>query len=458
MKNSPIGRMLAIIFLLSIVFTLLRSVRSTLVVVDLGCGAHQIPLFELFSLPASLGMTWLMTKVLARSSWERIFFVSMVGVLSFFLVFALWIYPLLMQFKAQSTHAFLVTMCAMLFYIVAELWKPAFMVILFWGFLNQHMPTMVAKKTYGPLMLAASLGAALAGPLIWVCRQCAVSYPLMSSIWGATLIWVILAIGMCGMVTVYLYYGLARDLSSTFAAPASKRIELSSSITLCAQNLPLRLLAWIVIADYIAYSLGEVIFLDVLKRVFPQPSDYCQYMGWLASCGSLVTVGVACCVAPYVLRKGSWVMAAAVTPICLLVTESLFFLTLCGREYGEMWISQEKWLAALVVIGSVQYCICRATKYTFFDASKELAFVLMPQEYRIQGKLVVDGVCARTGRAGASILSLVFIRLFGGVLASARITGLVAVGMAVGWILGVFRLGSLIERQHMVQEPSNMES
>lgn len=94
-----------------------------------------------------------------------------------------------------------------------------------------------------------------------------------------------------------------------------------------------------------------------------------------------------------------------------------------------------------MLLGSLQYCACRAIKYTFFDASKELAFVVLPKVEQVNGKLIVDGICARLGRGSASALSLCFITFSGGILASSLLSGAAAIAFTTTWVIATQKLG-----------------
>jgi ATP/ADP translocase len=76
--------MFSITMLLNINFTILKSVRNTLAVVDLGIGASTIPIFELFgALPCSILMTWGLS-LLMRISIHKVFLIAMAIFLGFF--------------------------------------------------------------------------------------------------------------------------------------------------------------------------------------------------------------------------------------------------------------------------------------------------------------------------------------------------------------------------------------
>ena len=66
--------MFSITMLLNINFTILKSVRNTLAVVDLGIGASTIPIFELFgALPCSILMTWGLSLLMQDFYTQSIF-------------------------------------------------------------------------------------------------------------------------------------------------------------------------------------------------------------------------------------------------------------------------------------------------------------------------------------------------------------------------------------------------
>src|SRR6185436_20059727 len=97
--------------------------------------------------------------------------------------------------------------------------------------------------------------------------------------------------------------------------------------------------------------------------------------------------------------------------------------------------------------GSTFFCVVRAAKYTLFDTSKEISFIPLPPLEKMQGKLIIDGMCSRLGRGSASIVSISLIQICGGVLASASAAGLIVVSIAVSCVVSTFKLGKLVEKR-----------
>ncbi len=437
---SLFSLMFAIVCFLNVSYTLLRSSRNALVVADLGGGAGSIPWFELCgTMPGAFLMTLILTFLLNRYPIQRVFLIVLSFFLTFFLTFVMGIYPHLPKLAVH--YPLLPILASMLFFVMAELWKIALLTVLFWGLVNQYIPVEKAKRFYAPLMLGGSVGTLLAGPLISFCTADFITHKS----WAFSLSLQMWVLALLGLGTALLFHFLWKRLSlekPPATAPETKEDSLSvwSSILICCKSRYLLLLAWVTIADYIAYALGEVIFLDFLKKKFPDPRQYCDFMGTLSFWNGLLTAFSALVITPYLLNRCRWVVASLVTPICLLVTEGFFFFAVCHPSLSFQ-------VELIVLLGAIFFCLVRAAKYTLFDTSKEISFILLPPLEKMQGKLVVDGLCARLGRGSGSLLTLLLIQMFGSVLATAPFAGGIALLIALSCVLATSRLGRLVERK-----------
>ena len=381
-SNNLFFLMFGIVSLLNINYAILRSARNALAVADLGGGARSIPWFELCgTMPGAILMTLGLTWLLNRHPIRRVFSIVLASFVSFFLLFALVVYPLLPLCSAKIIPV----LASMLFFAMAELWKIALLTILFWGLVNQYIPLESAKRYYAPLMLGGSIGTILAGPLISFCTSDFIS----QESWGHSLILLMGALAIVSGFIAWLFAALWRSFSETAPLPQTDPEEeaplsIWESVRVCFRSPYLLLLAWMTIADYVAYAFGELIFLDVLRQKFPDPRDYCDFMGKLSFWNGILTAISALVITPYLLRRCRWVVASLVTPVCLLVTEGAFFFALWHPALSLQ-------IEVLVFLGSLLFCLVRAAKYTLFDTSKEISFVLLPPLEKMQGKLVIDG-------------------------------------------------------------------
>lgn len=439
--------MFGIVCLLNASYTILRSARNALTVADLGGGAGSIPWFELCgTMPGAVLMTLCLTYLLNRHSIRRVFFTVLTTFVTFFLVFSIIIYPLLPYSKAFFNNPAIATavpiFASMTFFVMAELWKIALLTVLFWGLVNQYVPLDSAKRYYAPLMLGGAVGGILAGPIISFCTADTISHRS----WTESLSLLMWALTLISLMVAWLFSLLWKEFSGN-EQQASAKIEKKketlsvwSSVLICCKSRYLLLLAWVTIADYIAYALGEIIFLDLLKQKFPDPRAYCDFMGKLSVWNNILTAFSALVITPYLLKRCRWVVASLVTPVCLLLTEGAFFFSLWHPSLAGR-------LELIVILGSIFFCVVRAAKSTLFDTSKEISFVLLPPLEKMQGKLVVDGMCARLGRGSGSFLTLALIQISGSVLATAPLAGGIALFIAFSCVIATSHLGLLVEKK-----------
>ncbi|MBU6446279.1 MAG: hypothetical protein KGQ49_02635, partial [Verrucomicrobia bacterium] len=375
------GLMFLIVSLVNINFSILRSMRNALVVADAGGSAAFIPYFELFgTFPASILLTWILSRMMRVFSFRFTFSATLFFFLAFFIVFALWIYPHKEQIHTLLENKLGVKLLFthwpdLVFYIMAELWKVALLSVIFWGFLNQNLTLAEGKRFYPPLLLGTSVGTILSGPITVFCTsQLSWSlYPLAAQRWQHSLYLLTFCLVVCGLLTHWLFKSLFKRFQGR-GAPVqepktfSRRLSLSSSLRYLIESPYLRSLLLIVVAEYVCYTLGELIFLETLKAKYPTPTEYCQVMGNLSFWMGLLIAVSALFITPYILHKTSWSQTFMMVPILMVAATFAFFSVVCIIKYGHFTEA----LSVALFLGSLHFCVGRAAKYTLFDAAKEL--------------------------------------------------------------------------------------
>ncbi len=462
--------MFLIVCLINANFSILRSMRNALVVADTGGSAAYIPYFELFgTFPASILLTWALSRLMRFFSPRFIFSMTMLFFLSFFIIFAFWIYP-----SREEIHSLLENKIGMLFgftrfkvvfthwpdmvfYIMSELWKVALLSVIFWGFLNQNLSLEQAKRFYPPLLLGSSIGTILAGPITVFCTSL-FSWnflALSAQRWQHSLYMLTIFLLLCGLLTLGIFSWLFKRFQlpklnipdPTPKEPFSRRLlSLSSSLRFLFKSPYLRALLLIVIAEYICYALGELIFLETLKSKYPSPTEYCQYMGNLSFWMGILTAVSALFLTPYLLQTHRWSRTVLITPILMVTITFAFFFVIYCSKLGLFPGSSP--LTIAVILGSIHFCIGRSAKYTLFDAIKELAFIPLNQEAQVKGKLIIDGMGSRFGRGTSSLLSIVLFLMMGGPGESALFVGILAISFALIMIPAGRSIGHEMEKSN----------
>jgi len=436
--------MFAVVALININFNILRSMRNALVVADNGGSASFIPYFEFFgTFPASILLTWGLSRLMRSYSFRSIFAIMMGFFLAFFLLFPYVIHPhkeavqaLLERNLGQGF--FFNRWTDLIFYVMAELWKVALLSVLFWGFINQRLSYDNAKRFYPPLMLGSSIGAILAGPITVLCTS-EKSFQLLAFTterWQHSLYMLTIALTIFGLLTLVAFNSLYKKLSTGEIFPIEdekipfkrRLLSLSSSLRFMAKSPYLLSILFIVVAEYVSYALGELIFLETLKQKFPLPSDYCKYLGNLTMWTGVLTAFSAIFLTPYLLQKYRWSYSAMLTPVLMVVMTCSFFAAVHFGKLGL--IPGASPLSFIVFLGSLHFCIGRSTKYTIFDTTKELAFVPLSEEAQMKGKLVIDGIGSRFGRGTSSLISISLFYFVGGPSESVLFAGIIAITFA----------------------------
>jgi AAA family ATP:ADP antiporter len=143
------------------------------------------------------------------------------------------------------------------------------------------------------------------------------------------------------------------------------------------------------------------------------------------------------------LRKCGWTFTAMIPPAILLVTSIGFFSFLLFKMQLNAFVALigTTPLAIAVLFGSAQNCLSRASKYTLFDSTKEIAFIPLDRESKLKGKAAIDGVGSRLGKSGGSIFYQGLILMLGSLSATTPyVAGILFVIIFI-WILAVKSLG-----------------
>lgn len=441
-------------------------------VVITASNAEVLPFIKVWAvLPMAVVLTLIFTKLNNRFSQEQVFYLMISGFLSFYVVFAFFIYPNNEFFHphslADALQSFLPRGCYglvsmlrywtfTLFYVLAELWSTLVLSVLFWGFANEITKVEEAKRFYAVLTIGSNMAAAIAGQAANTFSVGSVynsSLPFGKNPFEQTLMISVIVITFAGVCTMLIFRWMNQKILndpqfdavhfSRWEIKKKKKMSIKESFSYLSNSKYLVCIAVMVVSYNLVINMVEVIWKNQVREIYTSPSDYYHFMNNLTTVFGILSTIVALFL-PRILSKFGWTATALATPILMLATSLGFFAFLLFGTQLE-----GAWLAALglspmmpaVIIGGVENCTSRAAKYSLFDTTKEMSFIPLDHELKLKGKAAIDGVGSRFGKSGGSLVHQGLLMVFGGLTSSAPYVAAIIMAVIALWISAVRSLG-----------------
>ena len=472
--------MLLISFLICFNYYFLRNAKDALLITAPESGAEAIPFIKVWAiLPMAFLMTFLFTRLSNYFNRRTIFYVMIWFYIAYFVLFTLILYP---NRDVLHPHAFADTLEGVLpkgfkgmialirnwtfttFYVMSEMWSTMIMTVLFWGFANDVTSVKDAKRFYSLFGVGTNLSGVVAG-LIAASLSNHVFNPSLhfgENAWDQTITFMNLIVIGIGLACMGLYWWLNRQglgyTSETLKAhkEAPVKMGMRKNFSYLAKSKYLTLIAILVVTYNIVINLAEVAWKDQVKQLYPSGADFNAYMAGVTMWTALIAALISLFIAGNVIRALGWTKSALIAPALTLVTGLLFF--------AAMLFPQEKLLgicvtlgtspvALAVMLGSLQNCLLRGTKYSLVDATKELAFIPLSQESKMKGKAAIDGVGSRLGKSGGALMYQFLLIAFGSIVGSIHVVALLLFMAIIGWIVAVRLLGKQFNQLTTEQSP-----
>ena len=257
---------------------------------------------------------------------------------------------------------------------------------------------------------------------------------------------------LCGILCILLFrwlnmYGIRSKDPAKFVLDQKEKIKMSmrKNFSYLAGSKYLISIALIVVMYNVAINLVEVVWKNQIKAVYPDPSDFQAYMGNVTTAVGIVSTLASMFISGNIIRRFSWTTSAMIPVATMLITGACFFAFVVFQEAS--FISPLTALVGFVptafamFLGTMQNVFARACKFTFFDATKEIAFIPLDPESKLKGKAAIDGVGSRIGKSGGSVIHQGLLLLFVSVSASAPYVAIIFLAIILIWLLSVLSLG-----------------
>lgn len=324
--------------------------------------------------------------------------------------------------------------------------------MLFWGFTNEVTRLGEAKRFYGLIAIGLNLAAINAGQIsVFISstflsqRLHLVENPWHQSVILLTTIILISGVAILGLYRYLTHHVLRREEYESVTPVKREKIKMSmrENFAYLARSKYLLSIAVIVLAYNVVINLVEVIWKDQVRQLYPSPGDFNAYMSQITSITGVISFFLSLLVSGQIIRKYGWTAGAIFTPVVLSVATAGFFFFFFGGQtmLGVLAALGTSPLALVVLFGSAQNCLSRASKFTLFDATKEMAFIPLSLESKLKGKAAIDGVGSRLGKSAGSLIHQSLLLIFATISASAHIVAVILFGVICCWLAAVLSLG-----------------
>lgn len=470
--------MLLMAFFISFGYNILRTAKDALVVTAKGSGAEAIPFIKVWVLlPMALFLTYLFAQLSNRLSREQVFYSLMSIFLAFFALFIFVLYPSRDILHPHQSADFLQNVLPQGFkgliaiyrnwtftayYVMAELWGNIILSLLFWGFANDVTNVNEAGRFYGLLCIALNCAGIFSGQVSVFLSSPVYNpqLPFGSDAWEQSLILLISTVLLSGIAAIFLFKWMHNNLEiKEGQANAQKKknfkMSLKEMFSYLANSRYLTCLAIIVVSYNLTMNLVEVLWKGELKQLYPNPNDYNIHMSKVSIAMGLIATFVSLFISGQSIRRFGWAFTAAITPVFLLIASAGFFGFLFMKTFAydtAYALLGTSPLIFVCIFGSAHNAICRGSKYSVFDTTKEMAFIPLSYEAKVKGKAVIDGVGSRLGKSGGSLVHQVLLMTFSSLTASAPYVAFIVLAATGGWLLATQILGKQFTSLHESQE------
>jgi AAA family ATP:ADP antiporter len=461
-------------FLIAFNYNALRSYKDTVVITAEQSGAETIPFIKMWAvLPSAILLTLLFTRLANRFSREKVFYIMMSIFLSMFFLFAFVLYPnrdilhphgladRLQAFLPAGFKGFIAIFrnwTFTLFYCMCELWSTAIMTVLFWGFANDVTNVHEAKRYYGILTTGGNIAGIFSGQMA-ICYSGNVFLPWLpygKTAWDQSIFLLTCTVIGAGLLTIAFFrwlnvrvLGPSEKAQPIHERPPKVKMSMRENFAYLARSKYLICIALIVMSYNLAINLVEVVWKNQMKELYPSPSDYNTYMGEVMIAMAIIASVIGLFTTSNFIRRFSWTSCAMIPLVIVGLTGIGFLMFVLFQQWGFHWVAAFVGSTPLflsVTLGSIQNCLSRASKYTLFDATKEIAFIPLSPESKLKGKAAIDGVGSRLGKSGGSVIYQGLLLCFSTVALSTPYVAVIFLGVILIWGLSINSLGKQFDQ------------
>ncbi len=389
--------------------------------------------------PAATIFVVLYAKMINHLSFDKIYYYLLAFFVSFFVFFALFVYPNVDVFHMNPTYAknlmdayphlkWYIALFAnwsyIIFYVLAELWPNIFYILLFWQFANEITTTEEAKRFYtlfslfgnSSLIVVGLLMMNIASPNSFLKSYFSEVEDNVILVQVCTVFMLFFSLISAGLVK-YIYKNILTDPAFYKKAKAERFDKEKMSILDSFKYIVRSKYLWLMLICSAAFGLTmnlvEAVWKDRIKELYPTVNSYAEFNG-LFVLWTGVAIMVMTIIGNNLMRNHSWFVAAVITPVIIMITGTLFFiLVVFDNEiinFFDVALMMSP-LAMSVSLGAVQNVLSKGAKYSIWDTSREMLYIPLDDELKTKGKAAVDVISSKIGKSSSGLVQTILFTI-----------------------------------------------
>lgn len=436
------------------IYSILRGTKDAMLISKMG--AELISTVKLWGVTTSAILFMLVyTKLVDVFSRTNLYHIINWFFMGFFIIFLFLLYPNI-DAVCPDTTGWIEAMPYLkyfflmlggwpytLFFIFSELWGSVMLSLMFWQLANQITAISEAKRFYPLFGFFAQFGLGGAGIL-------STSLSGMNAGWDVSLLYITGTVVIGGILISISVEALAKivgkdEINGAKKAGGKKKVKMGfgESLKYVMSSKYIGLITLLILCYGVSINLVEGLWKKSMNIYLPDPNSYISFNGYIQTSTAIATA-LAMLGGSYLLKRMSWRSAAILTPIIILATGIPFFIFMVMREQLETSLIAygASAIAIAVVFGAIQNILSKATKYSFFDPTKEMSYIPLDDDLRTKGKAAADVIGGRLGKSGGALIQFTLLTLMPGanlLSLAPSMFGIFIVIMIV-WFFAVFGL------------------
>lgn len=350
------------------------------------------------------------------------------------------------------------------FYIMGELWPIIVFSLLYWQLANKITKTEEASRFYSFFSLFGQTNLLISGSVVLYFRSD--SHCLMFFLEGITdktelmLRSLITVVIVTGIILLLIHYYIEKKVMTNelYYKPIKRReilkLSVRESLKMTLGSKYLGLICTLIVCYGMTINLIEGLWMSKVRDLYITAEGFMSYQGTVLFWTGIFTLFCSF-IGSSVIRHMGWYAGAVITPMMILFAGSIFFMFVSVENKLDVIFTGITFLSPLAIItfvGGAQNVLGKGTKYSFFDATKEMAYIPLNEEMKTKGKAAVDVIGNKIGKSAGAIVQFVIFSVFPSVKYGdvAVVLGAIFVLICIIWIYVVKSLSK--EYNHLIKE------